>query len=39
MAREKLEDNPEEFKGRQCYNIKYPLHPATLFILDLQEKH
>lgn len=30
----KARDNPEEFMGRQCYNIKYLLHPVALFILD-----
>lgn len=34
MAREKLENNPEEFKGRQGYKIKYLLHPVALLILD-----
>lgn len=30
----KLKDNPEEFKSRQCYSMKYLLHPAALLILD-----
>jgi len=34
LEREKLEYNPEEFKGRQRYNIKYSLRPVARLILD-----